>query len=83
MGGLETEDRLQMFIKLSIWSCWAVWFNQLVRLDRIFEKINTLLHRICKCAKQREKINTLEYFGFKMHLLPLPALDAGIISVAT
>lgn len=30
-----------------------------------------------------EKINSLEYFGFEMHLLPLPALDTGIISVAT
>lgn len=55
LGGLKTEDRLQTFIRLSLWSCWAAWFNQLVRLDRIYEKINILLHVICKCAKQGGK----------------------------
>lgn len=54
-GGLKNEERLQMFIRLSLWSCWAAWFNQLVRLDRIYVKINILLHVICKCAKQGEK----------------------------
>lgn len=54
-GGLKTQERLQMFIRLSLWSCWAAWFNQLVRLDRIYVKINILLHVICKCAKQGEK----------------------------
>lgn len=54
-GGLKTQERLQMFIRLSLWSCWAAWFNQLVRLDRIYVKINILLHVICKCAKQGGK----------------------------
>lgn len=54
-GGLKNEERLQMFIRLSLWSCWAAWFNQLVRLDRIYVKINILLHGICKCAKQGGK----------------------------
>lgn len=29
---------------------------------------------------RRGKINSLEYFGFEMHLLPLPAFDARIMA---